>query len=87
MRATVGDQLVQHGRVVGQHDKVGEIAAEAGQLRGLLSDKLLQVLVNLEGGRRLLLLPPGAGGPRAARGAMRGPRWPWAWGAHREGRV
>ena len=25
MRATEGDQLVQHGRIVGQHDKVGEI--------------------------------------------------------------
>lgn len=31
MRATVGDQLVQHGRVVGQHDKVGEIVEVLGQ--------------------------------------------------------
>ena len=30
MRATVGDQLVQHGRVVGQHDKVGEIVEVLG---------------------------------------------------------
>ncbi|MEU3947007.1 DUF1918 domain-containing protein [Streptomyces sp. NPDC029526] len=30
MRATVGDQLVQHGRVVGQHDKVGEIVEVMG---------------------------------------------------------
>jgi len=34
----------------GASDRVDEIAAEAGQLRGLLSDKLMQVLVNLEGG-------------------------------------
>jgi hypothetical protein len=33
--------------------KVDEIAAEAAQLRGLLADKLLQVLVNLEGARLL----------------------------------
>ena len=31
MRASVGDQLVQHGRVVGQHDKVGEIVEVLGQ--------------------------------------------------------
>ncbi|CAL9615483.1 hypothetical protein SUDANB126_05727 [Streptomyces sp. enrichment culture] len=31
MHATVGDQLVQHGRVVGQHDKVGEIVEVMGQ--------------------------------------------------------
>lgn len=31
MRATVGDQLVQHGRVVGQQDKVGEIVEVMGQ--------------------------------------------------------
>lgn len=30
MRAIVGDQLVQHGRVVGQHDKVGEITEVMG---------------------------------------------------------
>lgn len=30
MRATVGDQLVQHGRVVGQQDKVGEIVEVLG---------------------------------------------------------
>jgi hypothetical protein len=30
MRATVGDQLVQHGRVVGQHDKVAEITEVMG---------------------------------------------------------
>ena len=31
MRATEGDQFVQHGRVVGQHDKVGEILEVMGQ--------------------------------------------------------
>jgi hypothetical protein len=30
MRATVGDRLVQHGRVVGQHDKVAEIVEVMG---------------------------------------------------------
>ncbi|MFF6994076.1 DUF1918 domain-containing protein [Streptomyces sp. NPDC008313] len=30
MRAIVGDQLVQHGRVVGQHDKVTEIVEVMG---------------------------------------------------------
>ncbi|MFD7709932.1 DUF1918 domain-containing protein [Streptomyces sp. NPDC059785] len=30
MRATVGDQLVTHGRIVGQHDKVGEITEVMG---------------------------------------------------------
>ncbi|MDJ0343387.1 DUF1918 domain-containing protein [Streptomyces sp. H10-C2] len=30
MRATEGDQLVQHGRTVGQHDKVGEIVQVLG---------------------------------------------------------
>jgi hypothetical protein len=31
MHATVGDQLVQHGRVVGQHDRIGEIVEILGQ--------------------------------------------------------
>lgn len=31
MRATVGDQLVQHGRVVGQHDKVADIVEILGE--------------------------------------------------------
>ncbi|MFE1881510.1 DUF1918 domain-containing protein [Streptomyces diastatochromogenes] len=31
MRATVGDQLVQHGRVVGEHDKIGKIVEVLGQ--------------------------------------------------------
>lgn len=31
MRATVGDQLVQHGRVVGQHDQVTEVVEVLGQ--------------------------------------------------------
>ena len=31
MRARKGDQLIQHGRVVGQHDKVGEIVEVMGQ--------------------------------------------------------
>lgn len=31
MRATEGDQLVQHGRIVGQHDKVGEITQVLGE--------------------------------------------------------
>lgn len=30
MRATEGDQLVQHGRVVGQNDKLGEILQVLG---------------------------------------------------------
>lgn len=30
MHATVGDRLVQHGRVVGQHDRVGEITEVMG---------------------------------------------------------
>ncbi|MCW7940972.1 hypothetical protein AAW14_02615 [Streptomyces hygroscopicus] len=30
MHATVGDKLVQHGRVVGQHDKVAEIVEVMG---------------------------------------------------------
>ncbi|MFJ3233121.1 DUF1918 domain-containing protein [Streptomyces sp. NPDC086787] len=30
MRATVGDQLVQHGRVVGQHDQVTEVVEVIG---------------------------------------------------------
>jgi hypothetical protein len=30
MRATVGDKLVQHGRIVGQHDKVAEIVEVMG---------------------------------------------------------
>ncbi|KAI8473934.1 MAG: AAA domain-containing protein [Monoraphidium minutum] len=34
----------------GSSERVDEIAREAGQLRGLLADKLLQVMVNLEGG-------------------------------------
>ena len=31
MHATVGDQLLQHGRIVGQHDKVAEIVEVLGQ--------------------------------------------------------
>ncbi|MFK8908482.1 DUF1918 domain-containing protein [Streptomyces sp. YS-3] len=31
MRATEGDQLVQHGRVVGQHDRTGEIVQVLGE--------------------------------------------------------
>jgi hypothetical protein len=31
MRATVGDQLVQHGRVVGQQDKKAEIVEVLGR--------------------------------------------------------
>ncbi|MGW0582208.1 DUF1918 domain-containing protein [Streptomyces sp. NPDC002920] len=31
MRATTGDQFVQHGRVVGQPDKVGEIVEVMGK--------------------------------------------------------
>ncbi|MEU4348119.1 DUF1918 domain-containing protein [Streptomyces sp. NPDC023838] len=31
MRATEGDQLVQHGRVVGQHDRMGEIVQVLGE--------------------------------------------------------
>ncbi|MFK4147860.1 DUF1918 domain-containing protein [Streptomyces sp. NPDC004065] len=30
MRASVGDQLVQHGRVVGQHDQVTEVVEVMG---------------------------------------------------------
>ncbi|MFD3677989.1 DUF1918 domain-containing protein [Streptomyces sp. NPDC058613] len=30
MHATEGDQLVQHGRIVGQNDKVGEITQVLG---------------------------------------------------------
>lgn len=30
MRAIVGDQLVQHGRVVGQHDQVTEVVEVMG---------------------------------------------------------
>ncbi|GEK02357.1 DUF1918 domain-containing protein [Streptomyces sp. NPDC004009] len=30
MRASVGDQLVQHGRVVGQHDQVSEVVEVMG---------------------------------------------------------
>jgi hypothetical protein len=30
MHADVGDKLVQHGRVVGQHDKVAEITEVIG---------------------------------------------------------
>ncbi|GAA2583633.1 MULTISPECIES: DUF1918 domain-containing protein [Streptomyces] len=30
MHATKGDQLVQHGRVVGEHDKVAEIVEVMG---------------------------------------------------------
>ncbi|QKW26710.1 DUF1918 domain-containing protein [Streptomyces seoulensis] len=30
MRATVGDQLVQHGRVVGQHDQITEVVEVMG---------------------------------------------------------
>lgn len=38
----------------GSSEKVDQIAQEAGQLRQLLADKLLQVLVNLEGEGKLL---------------------------------
>ncbi|MDV6290206.1 DUF1918 domain-containing protein [Streptomyces sp. UP1A-1] len=31
MRATKGDQLIQHGRVVGEHDKVAEIVEVMGK--------------------------------------------------------
>ncbi|MFJ9339461.1 DUF1918 domain-containing protein [Streptomyces sp. NPDC101733] len=31
MHATKGDQLVQHGRIVGQNDKVGEITQVLGE--------------------------------------------------------
>ncbi|GAA0589198.1 DUF1918 domain-containing protein [Streptomyces crystallinus] len=31
MRASEGDQLVQHGRVVGQHDRIGEIVQVLGE--------------------------------------------------------
>ncbi len=31
MRALKGDQLVQHGRVVGEHDKVAEIVEVMGE--------------------------------------------------------
>ncbi|MGW7047550.1 DUF1918 domain-containing protein [Streptomyces avermitilis] len=30
MHATEGDQLVQHGRIVGQHDKIAEIVEVMG---------------------------------------------------------
>ncbi|MFF8596203.1 DUF1918 domain-containing protein [Streptomyces sp. NPDC015220] len=30
MRATVGDKLVQHGRVVGQHDQITEVVEVMG---------------------------------------------------------
>ncbi|MFJ4835539.1 DUF1918 domain-containing protein [Streptomyces sp. NPDC088747] len=30
MRATKGDQLVQHGRIVGQHDRIAEIVEVMG---------------------------------------------------------
>ncbi|MET8245222.1 DUF1918 domain-containing protein [Streptomyces sp. NPDC005202] len=30
MHASVGDQLVQHGRVVGQHDQVSEVVEVLG---------------------------------------------------------
>ncbi|GHD37131.1 DUF1918 domain-containing protein [Streptomyces galbus] len=30
MRASVGDQLVQHGRVVGQHDQVSQVVEVLG---------------------------------------------------------
>jgi hypothetical protein len=31
MQATVGDQLLVHGRIVGQHDKVAEVIEVLGQ--------------------------------------------------------
>ncbi|GGQ31578.1 DUF1918 domain-containing protein [Streptomyces mutabilis] len=31
MHATKGDQLIQHGRVVGEHDKVAEIVEVIGR--------------------------------------------------------
>ena len=31
MHASVGDQLVQHGRVVGQHDQISEVVEVMGQ--------------------------------------------------------
>ncbi|GGS72553.1 MULTISPECIES: DUF1918 domain-containing protein [Streptomyces] len=31
MRASKGDQLVQHGRVVGQHDQVSEVVEVMGE--------------------------------------------------------
>ncbi|MFE9173722.1 DUF1918 domain-containing protein [Streptomyces kebangsaanensis] len=31
MRASVGDQLVQHGRVVGQHDQISEVVEVMGK--------------------------------------------------------
>ncbi|KAF2781171.1 DUF1918 domain-containing protein [Streptomyces coelicoflavus] len=34
MHATKGDQLVQHGRVVGEHDKVAEIVEVMGEKGG-----------------------------------------------------
>jgi len=30
MRASVGDQLVQHGRVVGRHDQISEVVEVLG---------------------------------------------------------
>lgn len=30
MRATVGDELVLHGRIVGQHDRIGQIVEVLG---------------------------------------------------------
>ncbi|MFE6160920.1 DUF1918 domain-containing protein [Streptomyces sp. NPDC055239] len=30
MRATVGDELVLHGRTVGQHDRIGEVVEVLG---------------------------------------------------------
>ncbi|MFI6877900.1 DUF1918 domain-containing protein [Streptomyces sp. NPDC050400] len=34
MRATVGDQLLVHGRIVGQHDRVAEIIEVLGADEG-----------------------------------------------------
>lgn len=31
MQATVGDQLLVHGRIVGQHDRVAEVIEVLGQ--------------------------------------------------------
>ncbi|MDQ3885832.1 MAG: DUF1918 domain-containing protein [Actinomycetota bacterium] len=51
MRAAVGDRLCVHGRIVGQHDRTGEIIEVHG------SDNQPPFLVRFEDGQERLMYP------------------------------
>lgn len=62
MRATEGDQLVQHGRIVGQHDKVGEITQVLGENGTPVPGPVPGRTRGFDGARTRLHGPPPVGG-------------------------